>query len=246
MHREFIDVERQTIDVFDEDKNKYVKETIEQHNVLRHCPLNENDIICTALVQKVNELNEYALDNLNLSNVEIHTIQAHDSQEGKFTITDESHRAAIDKSLTNMKRSLTIYEGMVAILTINKDTLRNYVNGTVGTIVKIHLTDSGNVACVDFLPDDAVPGSKPLLLYAENSFPVHTRYSGFAIRTQFPLLPCSAVTVHRLQGATIEPPKRLHVLLNKEIFETGQAYVAMSRVRSLSQLHIWCLDLEAF
>lgn len=80
-----------------------------------------------------------------------------------------------------------------------------------------------------------------------------------------------AVTVHRVQGATLE--QDVHVLLNSEFFADGQAvshildptpcpplpfahdkkparvttrqYVALSRCRSLEQLHLWGLDRNA-
>jgi hypothetical protein len=37
----------------------------------------------------------------------------------------------------------------------------------------------------------------------------------------------------------------VHILLNQEFFAPGMAYVALSRARRLSQLHLWCLDLDA-
>jgi len=40
-------------------------------------------------------------------------------------------------------------------------------------------------------------------------------------RSQFPLIPAFAVTVHRVQGATLEGD--VHVLLNSEFFADGQA-----------------------
>ena len=44
---------------------------------------------------------------------------------------------------------------------------------------------------------------------------------GEAERFQLPLLPSHCVTVHRVQGCTVEDS--LHVLLNKEFFAEGQA-----------------------
>ena len=41
----------------------------------------------------------------------------------------------------------------------------------------------------------------------------------------------------RVQGATLEDD--VHILLNAEMFAEGQAYVALSRVRRLSQVHFW-------
>ena len=44
-------------------------------------------------------------------------------------------------------------------------------------------------------------------------------------------------------GTTLD--KDVHVLLNKEFFADGQAYVALSRCRRLGQLHLWGLECEA-
>ena len=88
-------------------------------------------------------------------------------------------------------------------------------------------------------------------------------------RTQFPLVPAFACTVHRTQGSTI--PGDVHILcapkarstalsvpppltcrlpvppaVNREFFAHGQAYVALSRVTSLMHIHFWELHLDAF
>ena len=44
-------------------------------------------------------------------------------------------------------------------------------------------------------------------------------------------------TRQRVQGATLEDD--VHILLNAEMFAEGQGYVALSRVRRLSQVHFW-------
>ena len=44
-----------------------------------------------------------------------------------------------------------------------------------------------------------------------------------------------ACTVHRMQGLTVE---RAHVKLDETFFAPGQAYVALSRVKSLSNVHL--------
>lgn len=55
-----------------------------------------------------------------------------------------------------------------------------------------------------------------------------------AIRTQIPLILAWAVTIHKSQGQTIQ---RLRVDMSK-IFETGQAYVAVSRATSPETLQV--------
>merc|ERR1719233_732503 len=54
---------------------------------------------------------------------------------------------------------------------------------------------------------------------------------------QYPLILAFAVTVHKIQGQTIERAKKTTVDL-KSVFEGAQAYVMLSRMKELDQLYI--------
>jgi ATP-dependent exoDNAse (exonuclease V) alpha subunit len=51
--------------------------------------------------------------------------------------------------------------------------------------------------------------------------------------TQYPLLLAFAITIHRSQGQTLS---QASIILDKSIFENGQAYVALSRLQSIDNL----------
>ena len=85
-----------------------------------------------------------------------------------------------------------------------------------------------------FKPNGAAEDA-PMLRVSRRSTTVHVAGVSKVSRTQFPLLPSFSQTAHRVQGATLEGD--VHILLNKEFFAPGQAYVAMSRVRELGKLH---------
>ena len=54
---------------------------------------------------------------------------------------------------------------------------------------------------------------------------------------QYPLILAFAVTVHKVQGQTIEHPLKCVIDL-KSVFEGAQAYVMLSRIKELKQLYI--------
>ena len=62
-------------------------------------------------------------------------------------------------------------------------------------------------------------------------------------RSQIPLILAYAVTIHKCQGATLDS---VLIDIGCSTFETGQAYVALSRVKSLDSLYIFDLEPEAF
>lgn len=65
----------------------------------------------------------------------------------------------------------------------------------------------------------------------------------FVSRTQIPLRLAYSITCHRTQGSTLDSAL---IDIGSGIFEYGQAYVALSRVRSLDSLYIHDFDPSAF
>ena len=58
-------------------------------------------------------------------------------------------------------------------------------------------------------------------------------------RKQYPLILAFAITIHKCQGLSLDTAI---IDLSQEVFGDGMAYVALSRVRTLSGLHLITLD----
>lgn len=123
---------------------------------------------------------------------------------------------------------LELCVGAQVMLITNMDQDRGLVNGSRGILTGYTL------------------GGLPIVRFLGNTDPVIIDratwwlpdYEGIG-RTQIPLRVAYAVTIHRAQGATLDSAL---VDIGSSTFEFGQAYVALSRVRSLDGLYVWRFD----
>ena len=166
--------------------------------------------------------------------------RAEDRRSGDgAAIGHEVTRKAIDERLSGAPRTLQLYADMLVVLTVNRQRIhRGFVNGALGRVVDARTDGAGAVVEVRVrLVDEA-----EVVRVKREDFRTRTYGEDF-VRTMLPMLPAHAMTVHRVQGATLSGP--VHILLNKEFFAEGQAYVALSRLTHISQLHLWALEREA-
>jgi len=131
--------------------------------------------------------------------------------------------AALKKSCLSPE-VLFLKEGANVMFTKNNPK-EGYVNGTLGTVVSFNLysgyptikTRSGKLIDVE-----------PAEWSVEESGRVRARIS------QLPLRLAWAITVHKSQGQSLDEA----VMDLRDVFEYGQGYVALSRVRSLAGLYL--------
>jgi hypothetical protein len=103
----FVDVERT------KEMVRGKREIVEHTHTVCHCPLEHDAIVAAALCEKVDELNNRAMDTIVSSGRhKIHTIYAKDIHEGKTEVIDAEYTKEISARLSNMKKILRVYLGM--------------------------------------------------------------------------------------------------------------------------------------
>ncbi|XP_065109326.2 uncharacterized protein [Paramisgurnus dabryanus] len=147
-----------------------------------------------------------------------------------------------------LSKCISLGVGARVMLKKNIDVADGLVNGAFGTVVHISESqkkgedneDLPSAIHVEF--DNPIVGKiqrhRTSQRFCQNSTVINVQEDQVTndggIRRQFPLRLAWACTVHKVQGLTVD---KAVVSLNK-IFTAGQAYVALSRVRSLDGLII--------
>ena len=153
---------------------------------------------------------------------------------------------------SNLRKVLQLKVGASTMVTTNNDVSDGLTNGARGTVTNIIMDqnqqkiqailvqfdneaigeDAKKESKYKHIKKDAVP-----IVESEVSFPVKGATSFNVTRRQFPLTLAWAVTIHKCQGLTL-PEIVVDMSPDKGTYQPGQAYVAFSRVRELSKLHI--------
>ena len=150
----------------------------------------------------------------------------------------------------NLVKMLKVKIGARVMLTNNIDVTDGLTNAAMGTITHI-VQDLNQIKCILVKFDSHNVGSKAVanssykhickesipINKIQVTFPVRGKESFQGSRCQFPLFLAWAVTIHKCQGLTLD---EIVVDMSKQKgkYHQGQAYVALSRVKTFEKLHI--------
>lgn len=192
--------------------------TIEALTALERALPDENSILATRLFPLNDQVDMINTQKLSEIEGEVFLYEAEDY------VQDEEYRKLLEKNCL-APTQLYLKEGAQVMLLKNLNDDR-HVNGSRGVVVGFH-------------PDSKMPRVRFLsgctLDMEPHVWEYETREGSLlATRTQIPLRLAWAVTIHKSQGQTID-------LLEVDLLETfdfGQAYVALSRARTLEGLRV--------
>ena len=131
-------------------------------------------------------------------------------------------------------QTLSLKQGANVMCTVNLDIERGIVNGALGTVVDFVTSHDGSIEVtrpvVRF--SNGVVSKIPIKFWQSEEFPT-------IALGQVPLSLAWAMTIHKIQGATLSMAE---IDVGGGIFECGQTYVALSRVRDLDGLYLSKFD----
>ena len=151
-----------------------------------------------------------------------------------FIESDENFQRALNMFDSDgaYSKELELMVDAQVMLIANVDPDSGLVNGSRGVVVGF--CTSTELPIVEF-----VNGVKKPI--GHHTWPIED-YE-FISRSQIPLKLAYAVTIHKCQGSTLDAAL---VDIGTGNFEFGQAYVALSRARSLEALYVYDFDPTAF
>ena len=186
-----------------------------------------------AEVEMINQQNIRALSKKGAQIYKAHTDFTAVLQQGLDKTSDIVKRAETKLDLNApYKAELELRIGAQVMLITNMDVENGLVNGSRGIIQEFS---------ADLFPMVLFQGHANPIKIGEASWESED-VEGLK-RVQIPLICAWAITIHKSQGATLDSAL---IDIGSRTFERGQAYVALSRVKSLESLYIWELDPLAF
>lgn len=178
------------------------------------------------LKKDVNRINDTELQKLLAAGAKSHTYKSFDSVMKRKTKQPQQLRAnhvELLNKCTNAPETLVLAVGAQVMLTKNKCLEDGLVNGSRGVVLEIN--EIGNPVV---LFDNGMQ-----MTITHDSFEVENG-DNIVVRKQMPLILAWALTIHKCQGATLTS-----VITDLgDIFGYAQAYVTLSRVKSLDGLFI--------
>ena len=140
----------------------------------------------------------------------------------EMTAEEKEYELDMMKKNIGIEKDMCLKVGATVMCTFNIDLENGICNGSQGVILNFN----GKKPTVKF--SNGIEMAVPYQYYQHEEYPA-------LVVGQIPLCLAWAMTIHKIQGATLDIAE---MDLGKSIFEYGQSYVALSRIRSLNGLYL--------
>jgi len=205
-----------------QDNDKYFQEILQR---TRFSDITDEDIDILKQCKRKDNINYTCLCATNkeadlINNNEIEKLLLNSNNKPSFFVNS-----------LNKKDKLKLCVGCKIMINWNIDIDSHIVNGTTGVITS--LNDESVVINI----------TNRNKSYTVKHMNIKDEDTGYLIGKIMPLQLAWATTIHKSQGATID---YLELNLGQSIFANGQAYVALSRVKTLDNLSIININKYAF
>ena len=212
-------------------------DTVEQLILCSHKKIDINDPIQPTKIfpirKTVEQLNKEELSKLKTKQYTFHCEVYHNNTKmiNIDSISDKPLKTEIDylKKNSMFENELTLSIGCQVMCISNLDPSIKLVNGSQGVIIDFEYSVEEN----DYFPLIQFEFIEKPIQIKRNSWYVESN-DHYTIQ-QLPLILSWAITTHKSQGLSIE---KALIDIGNNIFEYGQTYVALSRVKSLSGLYL--------
>lgn len=144
----------------------------------------------------------------------------------QMTVMEREQEIEFFSNTIQCSKSIVLKKGAIVMCTYNIDIESGICNGSQGIVIDIIEKDGKKSPVVKFY------NGKVLLI--EQKYWQSEDYPCIAIG-QLPLCLAWAMTIHKVQGTTLEMAE---MDIGTSVFEYGQIYVALSRIKSLSGLYL--------
>ncbi|GFU00593.1 ATP-dependent DNA helicase PIF1 [Nephila pilipes] len=193
----------------------------------------------------VDELNHLVVTHYRNQGAQIFKIKAQDELLDRDPRNNTNMDKLVPKDINKtggIPHELEIFVGARVMLRYNVLVEGGLVNGVMGVITQIFWPNYRRDQMYDNdIPDFQIEFDRigiHRLTPIAVKFPA-VKNKGTIERRMLPIVLCWACTVHKMQGCTVD---KAVINLGSNLFADGQAYVALSRLRSLDGLRIEDLD----
>jgi ATP-dependent DNA helicase PIF1 len=180
------------------------------------------------------ESKEFVFDFAKKTNCKTYLENSKAIPQDILTMAQRLTKAEIDYEIEQLaanipgSRTLSLKKGAVVMCTVNVDLENGICNGSQGIV--IDMLERGPTSA----PIPIVKFSNGLTRPMEVHYWQSEEHPTIAIG-QYPLCLAWAMTIHKIQGATMTLAE---IDIGAAVFEYGQTYVALSRIQSLDGLYL--------